>query len=85
MWTEFTKTVICAAVAVGAGVGVGVVGATAAPAGADPSAFGTLTCSCQATAPVGSKARRDEITRGIRQSLADWSPGPPSRLSARIR
>lgn len=64
-------------------VGIGVMGA--APAGADPSAFGTLTCGCQPKAPAGSAIRRDEITRGIRQSLADWSPVPPRQLSARIR
>lgn len=74
-----------AKILIGAAVslGIGVMGA--APAGADPSAFGTLTCGCQTKAPAGSPMRRDEITRGIRQSLADWSPGPPRQLSARTR
>lgn len=45
-------------------VGSGLVGA--APAGADPSPFNTLSCSCPETAPAGSTARKDEIARGIR-------------------
>jgi hypothetical protein len=60
-------------------LGLGVVGA--APAGADPSVFSALSCSCQETAPAGSQARRDEIARGIQQSLSLFSPGPePTRL-----
>lgn len=51
-------------------VGAGVVGS--ATAGADPSAFSTLSCSCQRTASVGSPARQDAIARGIRQGLSDW-------------
>ncbi|WP_231999254.1 hypothetical protein [Mycobacterium sp. 1081908.1] len=50
-------------------VGAGVVGS--APAGADPSVFGTLSCSCQRAAPAGSPARQDAIARGIRQGLSD--------------
>ncbi|OBH91711.1 hypothetical protein A5678_10565 [Mycobacterium sp. E2733] len=45
-------------------VGSGLV--AAAPAGADPSPFSTLSCSCPETAPAGSPARSDEITQGIR-------------------
>lgn len=63
--------------AVAAAVNIGVAGPGAAPAGADPSAFGALSCGCQPKGPVGSQVRRDEIARGIRQSLADWSPGSP--------
>ncbi|MGD1237657.1 hypothetical protein [Mycobacterium seoulense] len=45
-------------------LGFGLVGA--APAGADPSPFNTLSCGCPETAPAGSAARKDEITRGLR-------------------
>ena len=54
----------------------GVVGT--GPAGADPSAFGALSCrSCQETAPPGSQVRRNEIASGIAQSLAASQPGRP--------
>ncbi|OBF44132.1 hypothetical protein A5787_13720 [Mycobacterium sp. 852002-50816_SCH5313054-b] len=51
-------------------LGFGVAGS--APAGADPGAFSTLSCSCQQAAPTGSPARKDAIARGIRQGLSDW-------------
>ncbi|OBI20087.1 hypothetical protein A5712_18520 [Mycobacterium sp. E2327] len=61
-----SKVLIGVAVCVGAGV-VG-----SATASADPSAFSSLSCSCQRTAPAGSPARQDAIARGIRQGLSDW-------------
>jgi hypothetical protein len=67
-----TKILIGVAIALGSGV------VAAAPAGADPSAFSALSCSCQETAPAGSAARKDEITRGIQQSLSEWPPGRPT-------
>jgi hypothetical protein len=66
-----TEILIGAAIAVGFGV------VEAAPVGADPSAFSALSCSCQVKAPAGSPPRSDEIARGIREGLADLSPGPP--------
>ncbi|MCV7091723.1 hypothetical protein H7H80_19445 [Mycobacterium interjectum] len=63
-----TELLLGLAVAVGAGV----VGSAAA--GADPSVFSTLSCSCQQPAPTGSPIRNDAIARGIRQGLSDW-PG----------
>lgn len=45
----------------------------AAPAGADPSPFNTLSSSCNDTAPAG----RDALIQGIRRGIADWSPGAP--------
>ncbi|OBB79009.1 hypothetical protein A5760_21560 [Mycobacterium colombiense] len=52
-------------------VGCGVLGA--APAGADPSPFNTLSSSCNQTAPAG----RDALLEGIRRGIADWSAGAP--------
>ncbi|GAB1811212.1 hypothetical protein MUNTM_02490 [Mycobacterium sp. MUNTM1] len=51
--------------------GSGVLGA--APAGADPSPFNTLSSSCNQSAPAG----RDALLQGIRRGIADWSPGAP--------
>ncbi|MCV7118741.1 hypothetical protein H7I93_16390 [Mycobacterium nebraskense] len=55
--------------------GSGLVGA--APAGAEPSPFSTLSCSCQETAPAGSTARSDEIMRGIRRGEIGWPQRAP--------
>ena len=51
--------------------------AGAAPVGADPNPFSTLSCSCRQTAPVGSADPREEIDRGIREGLSAWIPGLP--------
>lgn len=45
----------------------------AAPAGADPSPFNTLSSSCNQTAPGG----RDALLQGIRRGISDWSAGAP--------
>ncbi|OBC00774.1 hypothetical protein A5782_21010 [Mycobacterium sp. 852002-40037_SCH5390672] len=45
----------------------------AAPAGADPNPFSTLSSSCNETAPAG----RDALLQGIRRGISDWSPGAP--------
>jgi hypothetical protein len=68
-----TRWLIGLAIAFGVGFVSGTVSGVleAAPAGADPSPFNTLSCSCQESAPPGSPARRDEITRGLRQGLSD--------------
>ena len=50
--------------------------AVAAPASADPNAFGGLGCHCRETATHPSSAQRDEINRGIRDGLADHQPLP---------
>ncbi|MDM4141260.1 MULTISPECIES: hypothetical protein [Mycobacterium] len=62
-----TRLLVSAAVLFGTGVLV------AAPAGADPSPFGTLSSSCNETAPAG----RDALIQGIRRGITDWSPGAP--------
>ncbi len=72
---EIGTVMITAAIALGFNV------AAAATASADPSAFSTLSCNCQETAPPGSPARKDEIIRGIRQGLPKWSPALPHQPS----
>lgn len=44
--------------------------AGAPTAGADPSPFGALSCSCERTAPAGSPALRAELNRGLRAGLS---------------
>lgn len=61
-------------VLVSAAIAIGSVG-EAAPASADPSPFGTLSCSCQDTAPAGSPALGEETDRGLRKGLSAWLPG----------
>ena len=58
----------------------------AAPASADPNLsdtqtnpFGSLTCSCQETAPAIGRALREQLERGIQTGLAA-SPGNHSRI-----
>jgi hypothetical protein len=58
-----TKLVAGAAIMVAAAVGV------SAPAGADPSVFSALGCSCPQTPPKGGPAVMDQINRGIRTGL----------------
>jgi hypothetical protein len=60
-----TKALVGAAIAVAAAVGV------AAPAGADPTLFGVLSCGCQETAPSDSAIFTDHVTLGIQQGLSD--------------
>ena len=72
---EIGTVMITGAIALGFNVAV------AATASADPSAFSTLSCNCQETAPPGSPARKDEIIRGIRQGLPKWSPALPHQPS----
>jgi hypothetical protein len=70
-----TKVLFSAATALAALVmGVGAAG-LAAPAGADPSAFGVLSCSCHEGAPaVGA----DQTNLGIQSGIADLAPMPGS-------
>ena len=71
-----TKVFFGAAIALGVALGV------AAPASADPSAFGTLGCTC--TPPVanpdGKAPVTDQMDQGIQNGLA-WLHGIPSRSS----
>jgi hypothetical protein len=64
--TKFTSKIL---IGIAICVGAGVVGS--ATAGADPSVFSALSCSCQRAAPTGSPARQDAIARGIQQGLSD--------------
>ena len=59
------KVLLCAAIAVAAAVGV------AAPASADPTLFGVLSCGCQETAPTDSAVFTDKVNQGIQQGLSD--------------
>ncbi|WP_197283493.1 hypothetical protein [Mycobacterium sp. Marseille-P9652] len=50
----------------------------AAQAGADPTAFGGLTCACHETAPPGSAVLTDKINQGIHDGLG--TPGTASAV-----
>ncbi|WP_145013894.1 hypothetical protein [Mycobacterium marseillense] len=67
-----TALLVSAAVALGSGA------PGAAPAGADPNPYGTLSSGCQQKAP----ADRDAIIQGIRRGLSQW-PAPAPHTSAR--
>jgi hypothetical protein len=71
----FTKVFITAAISFGVAVGVAV------PAGADPSAFGVLSCNCEgvATAVNGTPPVKDQVKTGIENGFADLQgiPGVP--------
>jgi len=43
---------------------------SAAPAAADPSVFGVLSCGCADVAPADSPVRTDKVNQGIRQGLS---------------
>lgn len=62
-----TKVLFSAAVALSAAAWV------ATPAGADPSAFGTLSCSCGGgvSAAVGGPTVTDQMNEGIQSGLSD--------------
>jgi hypothetical protein len=60
-----TKLVASAAIAGAAAVGL------SAPANADPSSFGVLSCSCQQPAPTGGASVANQINRGIETALTD--------------
>jgi hypothetical protein len=64
-----TKLMVGAAIAVAAAVVV------AAPAGADPTLFGVLSCGCHETAPADSAIFSDNLKQGIQQGLADPGVG----------
>jgi hypothetical protein len=53
-----------------AALAVGVAVAIAAPAGADPSVFNDLSCSCPQTVSNGGSSVADQIDRGIQSGLA---------------
>jgi hypothetical protein len=59
-----SKILVSAALAVGAAVAI------AAPAGADPSVFNDLSCSCPQTVSNGGSSVDDQINRGIQSGLA---------------
>ena len=66
-----TKILVSGAVVLGAWVGAAApASADANSYGADQNAFGSLTCSCQVTAPLSGPALTNELNRGIRGGLA---------------
>ncbi|MEE6177517.1 hypothetical protein [Mycobacterium sp. 050134] len=72
------RLVAATLIGLAAAFSVGVAGAPSASA--DPSAFGALSCNCQETAAPGSPARKNEVARGIQQSLAGPSSQPGQAL-----
>jgi hypothetical protein len=63
-----TKVLVSAAITLGAAVAV------ASPANADPSAYGTLSCSCEQAPTVSdgfAVAPADAVDQGIQSGLAD--------------
>lgn len=60
-----TKVFASAAIVLAAAMGV------AAPASADPTLFGVLSCGCQDTAPADSAIFTDDVNQGVQQGLSD--------------
>jgi hypothetical protein len=63
------KFLVSATLAAGAAMALG-----SAPAGADPSVFNELSCSCSQTTFSGGSSVTDQIDRGILSGLADDAP-----------
>ena len=81
---SITKILVSAAIALGAFV------AGAAPASADPHAYGAdpnpfsgFSSSRHETAPAGSPALGEEINRGLREGHSAWLPGLPAPTQPR--
>ncbi|MEE6176353.1 hypothetical protein [Mycobacterium sp. 050134] len=62
-------------IALGAAIAVSLLIGGAAPAAADPSAFGTLGCNCRTAAAGGTPARQG-VDRGIADGLAAVATRP---------
>ncbi len=60
-----TKVLFSATTALAAAVGV------ATPAGADPSAFGVLSCNCQGAVTDAGAIGTDDTSLGIQNGIAD--------------
>lgn len=74
-----TQILVSAAIAVGAvWGGAALASADTNSTGVDQNAFSTLSCSCRETTPAGSRARKEEIDRGIQKGVSAWSPGAPA-------
>jgi hypothetical protein len=71
---------LIAKVVFSAGIALGAAMAVATPAGADPSSFGTLGCSCTqpVDGPHGKPAVKDQVNQGIQSGLGSLHGGPPS-------
>ena len=69
-----TKFVFTAAIALGAATAI------AAPAGADPSLFGALSCNCTqpSDVPHGKPALSDQLRQGTQSGLGSLHPDPPN-------
>jgi hypothetical protein len=74
-----TKVLFGAAIALGVAVGL------ATPAGADPSLFGTLSCSCEPTGSDGGAAVADQIDVGLQSGLANLQGLPATGNAAPLR
>jgi hypothetical protein len=65
-----TKVLASAAITVVTAVGV------AAPATADPGAFGNLSCSCTETVSVNNVVGVDPVNEGFQDGLSDLESTP---------
>ena len=76
-----TKVVFSAAIALGAAMAV------ATPAGADPSSFGTLSCSCTqpVDVPHDKPAVKDQLNQGIQMPKLTRAEIKPFRDRVRAR
>jgi hypothetical protein len=63
----------------GAAIALGVAAGVATPAGADPSSFGSLGCSCKppAGAPDAKAPATDQMDQGIQNGLGYLRGNPP--------
>jgi hypothetical protein len=69
--TMITKMLVGSAIVLSAFVvGTAPVNADPRPSDPHPNPFGSLTCSCQQTTPVGGPVLTQEIDRGLSNGLA---------------
>lgn len=63
----------------GAAIALSSAAGSALPAGADPSAFGTLGCNCQPSSAVSDGRARatDQMDQGIQSGLGYLHGSPP--------
>ncbi|CPR11979.1 hypothetical protein BN971_03272 [Mycobacterium bohemicum DSM 44277] len=66
-----SKAILSSAIVFGTCLGL------AAPAAADPSVFGVLSCGCADVAPADSPVRTDRVNQGIRQGLSSLPAASP--------
>jgi hypothetical protein len=65
-----TKILFSGAIVLGTSLGL------AAPAGADPSVFGVLSCDCRDAVPPDSPVLTDALNQGLQQGLNEGMRQP---------